>query len=302
MKILLLGKNGQLGWELNRSLQPLGEMIALDYPEVNLADAKSIRETVKQVQPNVIYNATAYTAVDKAESEPELAEAINGAGPGILAEEARKINAVLIHYSTDYVFDGIKGSPYTETDAPNPINVYGATKLHGEQTIQQAGGIYLIFRTSWVYSLRQGGFVMKALEWAHTQKTLRIVADQIGSPTWARILAETTALLLARAGDNFLSSLAEHKGLYHLAGDGYASRLEWTKAILKLDRKRDEQIVEKILPALTSDFPTAAQRPLFSALDCSKFEQTFNLRLPPWQTALELALDFDDDNLKGSNR
>lgn len=299
MKILLLGKNGQLGWELNRSLQPLGEALALDYPEVNLADAKSIRETVKQVQPDVIYNATAYTAVDKAESEPELAEAINGTGPGILAEEARKINALLIHYSTDYVFDGKKGSPYTETDAPNPINVYGLTKLHGEQAIQQVGGAYLIFRTSWVYSLRQGGFVTKALEWARTQKTLRIVGDQIGSPTWARMLAETTALLLARAGDNFLPWLAERKGVYHLAGNGFASRLDWTEAILKLDKKREEQIVEKILPALTSDFPTAAQRPLFSALDCSKFEQTFDLRLPAWQTALKLALDFNDDYLRG---
>jgi len=293
MKILLLGKNGQLGWELNRSLQPLGEVIALDYPEVNLADAKSIRETVKQIQPDVIYNATAYTAVDKAESESELAEAINGTGPGILAEEACKINAVLIHYSTDYVFDGKKGSSYIETNPPNPINAYGLTKLHGEQAIQQVDGVYFIFRTSWVYSLRQGGFVTKALEWARTQKTLRIVNDQIGSPTWARMLAEITSLLLARAGNNFPSSLAERKGLYHLAGDGYASRMEWTKAILKLDKKREEQLVEKILPALTSDFPTPAQRPLFSALECSKFEQTFNLCLPNWQTALELAMDFN---------
>jgi dTDP-4-dehydrorhamnose reductase len=302
MKILLLGKNGQLGWELNRSLQSLGEVVALDYPEVNLADAKSIRKTVEQFQPEVIYNATAYTAVDKAESEPESAEAINGTGPGILAEEARKINAVLIHYSTDYVFDGNKGSPYIETDPPNPINVYGLTKLHGEQAIQQVDGVYLIFRTSWVYSLRQGGFVTKALEWARAQKTLCIVDDQIGSPTWARMLAETTALLLARAGHNcFTPWLAGRKGLYHLAGNGYASRLDWTEAILELDKKHKEQIVEKILPARTSDFPTPAQRPLFSALDCSKFEQTFNLRLPAWQTALKLALDFNDNSQRNAN-
>ena len=193
MKILLLGNTGQVGWELNRTLLTLGELTALDYPQVNMADPDSIRSLVQEIKPKIIVNATAYTDVDKAESEPELAMAINGTGPGILAEEAKKIGAALIHYSTDYVFNGTKGSPYTEEDQPNPINVYGETKLAGEKTIQEVGGTYLIFRTSWVYSLRRPCFVTKVLEWAKTQEVLHIVDDQISSPTWARTLAEATA-------------------------------------------------------------------------------------------------------------
>lgn len=288
MKILLLGNTGQLGWELHRTLQPLGVVIALDYPEVNMADAASIRKTVRQHRPEVIVNATAYTAVDKAESESELAEAINGLGPGVLAEEARKLNAVLIHYSTDYVFDGKKGAPYIETDRPNPLNVYGFSKLHGEQAIQQVGCAYLILRTSWVYSLRQGGFVNKVLDWARQQDTLRVVSDQVSNPTWCRMLAEITAQILAR-GDDYIR---ERKGLYHLAGDGYASRLEWARKILEFDPHREEQVCKEILPALTSNFPTPAQRPLFSALDCSHFRHVFDFVLPPWQEALRLAIEY----------
>jgi dTDP-4-dehydrorhamnose reductase len=288
MKLLLLGKTGQLGWELLRSLQPLGEVVALDYPEVNMADVASIRKTVGEHRPELIVNATAYTAVDKAESEPELAEAINGTGPGVLAEEARKLNAVLIHYSTDYVFDGKKGTPYAEADLPNPLNVYGSSKLHGEQTIQQVGGAYLILRTSWVYSLRQqGGFVGKILQWSRQQETLRIVDDQIGNPTWARMQAEMTAQILAR-GNEYIH---ERTGMYHLAGSGFASRFEWAEMILELDPHRQEQTAKDIFPARTTDFPTPAQRPLFSALDCSRFGHVFDLVLPPWQKALQLALD-----------
>jgi len=286
LKILLLGNTGQLGWELQRTLQPLGEVIALDYPEVNMADAASIRKTVQQHRPEVIVNATAYTAVDKAESEPELAEAINGTGPGVLAEEARKLNAVFIHYSTDYVFDGQKGVPYIEEDTPNPLSVYGRSKLEGERLVQEVGGVYLILRTSWVYSLRQGGFVNKVLEWARQQETLRVVSNQVANPTWARMLAEMTAQILAR-GDDYIH---ERTGLYHLAGSGFASRFEWAKSILELDPNKSEQRVEEILPALASDFPSPAQRPLFSALDCSLFERIFNLRLPAWQEALRLAI------------
>jgi dTDP-4-dehydrorhamnose reductase len=287
LKILLLGNTGQLGWELHRTLQPLGEVVALDYPEVNMADAASIRKTVQQHCPEVIVNATAYTAVDKAESEPELAEAINGTGSGILAEEARKMNAVLIHYSTDYVFDGKKGSPYTETDAPNPINVYGLTKLQGEQAIQQVDGVYLIFRTSWVYSLRRDSFVIKVLQWARQNEVLRIVDDQIANPTWARMLAEITSQVLAR-GEEYIH---ERAGLYHLAGSGFASRFEWARLILDLDPNRHEQMVKEMLPAPTSDFPTPARRPLFSVLNCDKFAATFGLRLPPWEAALRMAME-----------
>jgi len=298
MKLLLLGNTGQLGWELQRTLQPLGVVVGLDYPEVNMADAASIRKTVRECRPEVIINATAFTAVDKAEGEPELAEAVNGSGPGILAEEARRLNAILIHYSTDYVFDGTKGTPYLENDLPHPLNVYGKSKLAGERVIQSVDGKSLIFRTAWVYSLRRDSFVSKVLGWARKNETLRIVDDQISNPTWARVLAETTALILARAGDNFLPWLAERKGLYHLAGSGFTSRFEWAQAILQNNPDREEQMTTEIRPSLTSDFPTAAQRPLFSALDCSKFEQTFALHLPDWEVALKLALDSFDDSLK----
>ncbi len=287
MNLLLLGKTGQLGWELQRTLQPLGVVVACDYPEVNMADAASIRKTVRECRPDVIVNATAYTAVDKAESEPELAEAINGTGPGVLAEEARKLNAVLIHYSTDYVFDGTKGAPYEETDLPRPVNVYGKSKLAGEQAIQSVGGDYLIFRTAWVYSLRRESFVSKVLGWARKNEILRVVDDQVSNPTWARMLAEVTAQVLAHG----IGYLRERTGLYHLAGGGHASRYAWAQEILRLDPAKQEQKVKQLLPALTSDFPTPAQRPLFSALECRKFEQTFNLRLPVWDASLELAVE-----------
>ena len=291
MKLLLLGNTGQLGWELQRTLQPLGVVVGLDYPEINMADAASIRKTVRECRSEVIINATAFTAVDKAEGEPELAEAINGSGPGVLAEEARRLNAVLVHYSTDYVFDGTKGTPYVESDLPHPLNVYGESKLAGERAIQSVDGKSLIFRTAWVYSLRRDSFVSKVLGWARRNETLRVVDDQVSNPTWARVLAEATALILARAGDNFLPWLAERKGLYHLAGDGFASRYAWAQEILKLDPRKQEQRVKQLLPARSLDFPTPAQRPLFSAMECQKFEQVFDLRLPAWGAALELALE-----------
>jgi dTDP-4-dehydrorhamnose reductase len=285
-RILLLGNNGQLGWELDRVLQQLGTVIALDYPQINMADPGSIHKTVQEYRPEIILNATAYTAVDRAESEPELAEAINAFGPGVLADEARKLNAVLIHYSTDYVFDGKKGASYIETDFPNPLNIYGSSKLHGEQAITQVGGAYLILRTSWVYSLRQGGFVKKVLEWGRRQEFLRMVTDQVGNPTWCRALAEGTTQLLAH-GDDYIR---EHTGLYHLAGNGFTSRFEWAKLILELDPRKIEQTVKQLIPALTSDFPTPAQRPLFSALDCTCFLATFGQHLPDWELALKQAM------------
>jgi dTDP-4-dehydrorhamnose reductase len=287
MNLLLLGNTGQLGWELQRTLQPLGVVVALDYPEINMADTASIRKTVQEHRPQVIVNATAYTAVDKAESEPELAEAINGTGPGVLAEEARKLNAVLVHYSTDYVFDGTKGAPYVETDLPHPLNVYGESKLAGEQAVQSIDGNYLIFRTAWVYSLRRDSFVTKVLQWARQNETVRMVDDQISNPTWARMLAEITSQVLAR-GEEYIH---ERAGLYHLAGGGFASRFEWARLILELDPDQHEQMVKEMLPAPTSDFITPARRPLFSALNCDNFAATFGLRLPPWEAALRMAME-----------
>ena len=291
MKILLIGNHGQVGWELNRSLRPLGLVHPVDYPEIDLAKPDSLRDLVGNLNPQLIVNAAAYTAVDQAEEESNLAMAINGVAPGILAEEAKRIGAVLVHYSSDYVYDGTKGEPYQESDLPNPLSVYGWSKLAGDQNIQQVDGTYLIFRTTWVYSLRQGGFVQKVLGWARQNKTLRIVSDQIGSPTWARMLAEATAQVLAKGGRNLLSWTKERKGLYHFGGSGAVSRLNWAKAILKYDPNPDEQIVKDVLPALTKDFPTPAQRPLNSPVNCGLFEDTFGLTLPDWEISLKLAIN-----------
>jgi len=293
MRVLLLGKLGQLGWELHRSLSPLGELIAVDYPEIDLSQPDQILQLVRRVQPALIVNATAYTAVDRAESEPQVAMDINARAPGILAEEARTLGATLIHFSTDYVFNGTANRPYLETNPPSPLSVYGRSKLEGERAIQAAGGAYLILRTSWVYSLRRDSFVTKVLSWARQQETIKVVSDQVGNPTWARQLAEITAQLLAKSTGNPAGWLAERGGLYHLAGSGYASRLDWAEAVLRLDPRREEQVTRQVLPALTADFPTPARRPLFSALNCDHFTSVFSLCLPTWQDALALALDAD---------
>ena len=290
LTILLLGKYGQLGWELNRTLSPLGEVTALDFPEIDLSDPEQARQCVRSIRPDVIVNASAYTAVDRAESEYDLAMAINAMTPGILAEEALAGGAALIHYSTDYVFDGTQNLPYTEEDTPNPLDAYGRSKLEGERSIQQAGGAYLILRTSWVYSLRRDSFVTKVLSWSRQGSPMRVVTDQVSNPTWARMLAEATSLLLMQAGSDWLDWLYSIKGLYHLAGSGYASRFEWAQAILRHDPRREEQVTREVLPALTPDFPTPAQRPLFSALNCERFTHTFGLSLPDWKQALKLAL------------
>jgi dTDP-4-dehydrorhamnose reductase len=293
MRILLLGKIGQLGWELQRTLAPLGELTALDYPEIDLLHLETLSPKMEAFHPQVIINATAYTAVDRAESEAEVAWAINALAPGWLANKAAEIGAAFIHYSTDYVFDGGLGRPYVETDVPNPLNVYGRSKLEGEQRVQASNAAYLILRTSWVYSLRRDSFVTRALQWARQKTTLRLVTDQVSNPTWARMLAEATALLLAAGHKDLSAWMGERCGLYHLAGDGYASRKEWAEAVLALDPHPREQTVTEIQPALTSEFPAPAKRPLFSALDCARFAQVFGLRLPDWRQALKLAMEIE---------
>lgn len=290
-RILLLGKNGQLGWELRRTLAPLGEITAIDREEVDLSQPGRLRGVVADVRPEVIVNASAYTDVDGAESRPQLAMSVNRDAPAILAEESCKLNIPLIHYSTDFVFDGSQGRCYTESDTPHSLNVYGQSKLEGEQAIRADGGLYFIFRTSWVYSLRGNGFVSKVLRWAREHEMLRIVDDQIGSPTWARMLAELTSLALLHAFERGPDWLAEHSGIYHLAGSGAATRFEWAQAILDLAPNRETLRCRQLLPAKTEEFPTPAQRPAYSALDCTQFEQTFGLRVPPWRESLELALD-----------
>jgi dTDP-4-dehydrorhamnose reductase len=288
--ILLFGKNGQLGWELNRTLLTLGNLTALDFPEIDLTNPDCLKPIIEETQPNVIINATAYTAVDKAETETELAMAINAQAPGIMAEYSKKVNAALIHFSTDYVFDGSKGSLYVETDKPNPLSVYGQSKYLGEQAVEQIDDAYFIFRTSWVYSMRGNSFVTKVLKWSREKEELKIVDDQIGNPTWARSLAEITAQLLVKSDDDIRGWMKEKKGIYHLAGDGYASRFEWAKAILENDPKKNEQKTKEIKPVKTSSFPTPATRPLFSALSCDLFFTIYNLQLPKWDKTLEIAL------------
>jgi dTDP-4-dehydrorhamnose reductase len=297
MKILLIGNKGQLGWELHRTLYPLGQVTAIDYPEFDLLKPTDIVTMIKAGKPDFVVNAAAYTDVDRAESEKALAMKVNGEAPGTIAEACRQTHSVFIHYSTDYVFNGEKGSPYFETDIPDPINAYGASKLAGEQAISAIGGSSLVLRTSWVYSLRKGGFVNKVLDWSRKQTVIRIVDDQTGSPTWARMLAQTTALLISIYRDDPYVRLGEHAGVYHLAGDGCVNRYEWARSILENVSTEPGFTVNQLEPAKSNEFPTPARRPTYSGLDCMKFEQHFGMRLPAWQETLRLALNQNEMNL-----
>jgi dTDP-4-dehydrorhamnose reductase len=290
MKIVLLGKNGQLGWELERSLPALGDVVALDREELDLCELDAVQRTLRELKPELIVNASAYTDVDRAEKEPELAMKVNALAPGAMAETSRSLGAALIHFSTDYVFDGRGNTPYTENDVTHPLNEYGRSKLMGEEHIRQAGDAYLILRTSWVYSLRGNSFVNKVLGWARKNSTLRIVDDQVSSPTWARMLAEMTSLLIAQNRDSLHDRIHEQCGIYHVAGSGYTSRYEWAKQILANDPHRSEQTVQALEPGRSEDFPTPATRPLFSALDCTRFEKTFGLKFPAWSSTLKMAM------------
>ncbi len=285
MKILLFGKNGQLGWELNRTLMCLGELVALDYPDVDFEKPKDVINIVNLIKPDLIVNAAAYTDVDKAEEEVDKARLINAETPGEIARWCKENNAVLIHYSTDYVFDGTKGSPYTEDDQPNPLNVYGETKLAGEIAIQQSNAIHLILRTAWVYSMRGNNFVTKVLEWAKKSDVIRVVDDQISNPTWARALAEITADVIAMGIEDIRSFFLIKGGLYHCAGGGYCSRYDWAQEIV-CELNKDGAI--KIIRAKTMEFKTLAQRPLFSVLSCAKFGRLFLLKLPNWEYTLKI--------------
>lgn len=290
MKILLFGKNGQLGQEFQKILPTLGETTCLGQKDIDLSSTQLIPKLLHDLKPNLIVNASAYTAVDQAEAEEEVVMKINSLAPGAMAEWARKSGSLFIHYSTDYVFDGAKGSPYTEDDTANPLNVYGRSKLAGEQAISQAGDAYLIFRTSWVYSMHGNSFINKVLEWARKNEVLKIVSDQISNPTWARDLANITNQLLSQNPANLMDVIRERRGLYHLAGSGHASRYEWAQQILANDSNRTEQLVRSIEPVSSDEFPTPAARPLFSALDCSKFESIFHIRMPDWKISLRDAM------------
>jgi len=290
MRILLFGCDGQLGAELARSLASLGEMIAVGKKEFDLTQIDKIPAFVDKFHPDIIANSAAYTHVDQAEDELDVAYTLNATVPGVIAEVALKSNIPFIHFSTDFVFDGEKGKPYQEVDTPNPINIYGSSKLAGERAIQAIGGSFLILRTSYLYGFRANSFPCKVLAWAREQKVMRIVKDQVGSPTWCRALAEVTASLLRGKDRNNPEWLAERSGLYHVAGKGSVSRYEWAKRILELDPHPEQQIVEEVLAAHSEEFPTRAQRPKNSALDCSRFEDTFGIILPGWEASLEKAI------------
>jgi len=290
MNILLFGKNGQLGSEFQRILPKLGNVTCLDYEDVDLCDIHALQKVLDEMKSHLIINASAYTAVDQAETEQEIAMSVNALAPGAMAEWARKSHAIFIHYSTDYVFDGGKGSPYIESDPTGPLNIYGKSKLAGEENIKQAGEAYLILRTSWVYSMGKAGFVSKVLEWARKNETLKIVSDQISNPTWARELAKATSLIFSKNNVDLFESIKEKHGVYHLAGSGYTSRYEWARHILANDPNRAEQVVKTIEPVSSKEFPTPAIRPLFSVLDCSKFKETFKISLPHWEESLRAAM------------
>ncbi len=288
MKILLFGKNGQVGWELQRSLAPLGELIALDSASREMcgdfSDPAELARTVRTVAPDVIVNAAAYTAVDKAESEAELARTVNALAPGVLAEEALHANSWLIHYSTDYVFDGSGDQPWLETDATAPLNVYGATKLEGEQLIQQSGCRHLILRTSWVYGARGGNFIRTMLRLAGERDSLNIIDDQIGSPTGADLLADVTAHAIRSALQR-----PEVSGLYHLVAGGEISWYGYARFVIDFAARSGVDIKvppNAIMPVPTSAFPTPAKRPHNSRMNTGKLRQTFDLNLPSWEVGV----------------
>jgi len=292
MKVLLFGKNGQVGWELQRSLAPLGEVIALERSSTNfcgdLTNLWGIAETIRAVAPDVIVNAAAHTAVDKAENEPELARTLNALTPGVMAKEAEMINAWLIHYSTDYVFDGSGEKPWVESDAVAPLNVYGSTKLEGEQYIRQSGCRHLIFRTSWVYGARGGNFARTMLRLAQERDKLSVINDQLGAPTGADLLADVTAHAIRTAQQR-----PEVSGLYHLVSSGETSWHGYASYVIDFARRAGVQIKvapEAIQPVHTSAFPTPAKRPHNSRMDTEKFRQTFDLNLPLWQTGVSRML------------
>ncbi len=285
MKILITGQHGQVSHALQQRLQDLGELIVLGRDQLDLANPEPIRARIRSHRPDLIINAAAHTAVDQAESEPDAAFAINAIAPGILAEEAKALGIPLIHYSTDYVFDGSKPAPYTETDAPNPLGVYGQSKLAGEQAIAAVGGEYLILRTSWVYSDHGKNFLLTLQRLLQEKPHLRIVADQIGAPTWAGTLALTTRALIER----WQAGQAGDWGVYHLTALGETSWFGFAQAIGAHLRAQEKACAE--LEAIPSSaYPTPAQRPLNSRLDCSRLQQQWHVSLPQWQDALRECL------------
>ena len=279
-RILITGQNGQLGWQLQQSFGDLGELFAVDRSALDLADADEIRRCCQTVKPDLIINAGAYTAVDRAEQEPELAMQVNGVAPGVLAEEANRLGAGLIHYSTDYIFSGSGCVPYHEEDEPAPQSVYGKTKLVGEQAVQNVADRFLILRTSWVYAERRQNFLLTMLRLAREREELRVVADQTGSPTWVKSLADFT-----RAVVDHDARLSIDNGVFHVSANGSATWHGYAEAIFNAIPD-PQRVAKRVTPISTEDFPTPARRPAFSVLSNRKIELATGMRVPDWQDQL----------------
>jgi dTDP-4-dehydrorhamnose reductase len=292
MKILLIGANGQVGYELQRSLACLGNVISTDRKQLDLTNNDAVRAKIAEIQPKLIVNAAAYTAVDKAESEQALAIQINVDAVRVMAEEAKRLNILLIHYSTDYVFDGQGKRPWCENDNLAPINYYGESKLLGERAIQETGCHHLILRTSWVYGARGNNFLLTMMRLAREKQTLSVVADQIGAPTWSRHIADATAQIVAQYKGSY-SQLEEYwslrSGVYHLAASGQGSWYDFAEAIFQFMASRGEDVAV-LSQTITLDYPTPAQRPLFSCMNTDKLAETFAIRLPDWRESLDLVM------------
>jgi len=284
-KILIFGRVGQVGWELRHKLACLGQVSCIDYPEIDFSKPDTVRAAIRAAEPAVIVNAAAYTAVDKAEAMPEPAWAINATGPGVIAEEAKRLGALMVHYSTDYVYDGSKQVPWVETDTPNPLNVYGETKLAGDQAIEAVGCDYLILRTSWVYGARGGNFLLTMLRLARERPELRVVDDQTGSPTTSECIAQATANILAQVIAPG-KCLAGRSGVYHLTNAGQTTWFGFAKEFLS-----KQATCPKLIPIPASEYPLPARRPVNSVLSCAKVAETFGVRMPSWELALDLVLE-----------
>ena len=286
--MLVIGKVGQVGWELRRTLGSLGRLVCVDYPEIDLTDGASIRKWISETVPTAVVNAAAFTAVVRAETEPEKCHQINGMAPGILAEEARKRGALLVHYSTDYVFDGLKTTPYVETDRPNPLGAYGRSKLAGDLAVQQVDGDHLIFRLCWVYGARGQNFMLTMMRLAREREKLRVVSDQIGCPSWSRMIAETTALALAQVLRS--EDRRRFNGVYHLAASGLTSWHGFARAIIELMPQEGRKCTAiEAIP--TTEYPLPAKRPAYSVLSSAKLKHMFGLVPADWEESLRQVLE-----------
>jgi len=295
LKIVIVGRNGQLAWEANQRFQGLGRIICVGRPEIDLLDINGLREEIRRIRPSIIVNAAAYTAVDQAQSEPEVATKINSEAPAAMAEEAKRLDALFITYSTDYVFDGKSATPYRESDPTAPLNVYGASKLSGEQAVEAVGGNYLIFRTSWVYGARGKNFLKTILKLVAERPELKIVNDQMGAPTWSRDLADATRKIIeqlaARAESENISiseTLGDRRGIYHMTSAGSVSWYGFAAAIVEEMEKRglSKSTLAELVPIPSSEYPTPAARPHNSRLCNEKLKNAFGVMLPAWRESL----------------